>query len=342
MRKLPVQQDRSALLDKARVYSPTWHPVTEPVAEVIRTVLVRGVQCHGQGSIVAGIPTYRVLCEVGGLLACFLPEVLALGVDISEPQAWLTPEWASWWETGDPAARTDTRRRQARLLELVRVWMSSDPVAAYLEDALTPKRRANRFRTEPPPPYSLHDLARIFAWPEQLPTDLARHRATVVVALAFGAGLNASEIRAVKPSSISPSADTVRLDGATLPVRPEVRLALDEVRSCGLFPFNCLGYVSHLPPPAGVKVTTSRLRLTWALAEFSEGATFEDVSQRVGAAVAKRAAIRLPQFRSWPDGRELQPLVKPVQQAGQENEVGRQEQSPNRPRPAFRLIQGGT
>lgn len=339
MRKLPVQQDRSALLEKARVYSPTWHPVTEPIAEVIRTVIVRGVQCHGQGSIVAGIPTYRVLCEVGSLLAQFLPEVLALGVDISEPQEWLTPEWASWWETGDPAARTDTRRRQARLLELVRVWMSSDPVAAYLEDALTPKRRLYRFRSEPPPPYTLHELARIFAWPEQLPTDLARYRATVVVALAFGAGLNASEIRAVKPSSISPSADTVRLDGATLPVRPEVRLALDEVRSCGLFPFNCLGYVSHLPPPAGVKVTTSRLRLTWALAEFSEGATFEDVSQRVGAAVAKRAAIRLPQFRSWPDGRELQPLVKPAQRSGEENEVGRQEQSPNWP--AFRLIQGG-
>lgn len=79
MRKLPVQQDRSALLEKARVYSPTWHPVTEPIAEVIRTVLVRGVQCHGQGSIVAGIPTYRVLCEVGSLLAQFLPEVLALG-----------------------------------------------------------------------------------------------------------------------------------------------------------------------------------------------------------------------------------------------------------------------
>lgn len=86
VRKLPAQQDRSALLEKARVYSPTWHPVTEPIAEVIRTALVRGVQCHGQCSIVAGIPTYRVLCEVGSLLAQFLPEVLALGVDISEPQ----------------------------------------------------------------------------------------------------------------------------------------------------------------------------------------------------------------------------------------------------------------
>lgn len=338
MSNLPIQHDRQALLQHARTYSSAKNPVGESIAQVVRKVLVRGVECHGLENLVFGIPDRRTLYDVGVLLSRFLPEVRALGVNISDPQEWLTSEWMDWWDSGGPTTNVCVRKKDAALLERARAWTSVDPVGVYLEIKMNPKRRAPRRKPPAQPPYTAAELARIFAWAEQAPTFLARVKVTVSTALAFGIGLSASEIRTLNHSSISPRADTVDVGGVSLAVRPEVQRALVSGRHLGLFPFKYGAPFKDFSHPDGIRVSLSRLRLTWAVAAYADGASYEDVAARIGRHAAKHAATYIPTFGPWPTNYELSPLVNVDAVMG---ELGKETPVVQPARPRLRLIQGG-
>lgn len=186
-----------------------------------------------------------------------------------------------------------------------RSWVSDGPVATWLDDKLHPDppqaRRVERGAGE----HSVNELAEIFLCCEQQNTQRRRDVCAAVVALRFGAGLSAAELRLVAAGDVAADGSTVTVGKDILPVRPEVRSALADLRDGNALLAAVKNPLSLVPHPTSRRVQARKLQETWGVAELAEGRSLRAVMQRIPLNTALRAVKAAPNFGPWPAGVEL-------------------------------------
>lgn len=222
-----VEAERRRELEaKALMYRPRNGTVSEDVIEVIRLVLLAGVRAHGDGAVVRGVASDRDLTTAGGVLVRFLPSVCALGGELGDLEACFGRDLIRWWSAPGGFCKEGMDSRDKAVLMWARSWVSDDPVATWLDDKLHPDPPQARRAEVGAKGHCASELAEIFLWCEQQNTQRRRDVCAAVVALCFGAGLSAAELRLVAAGDVAADGSTVTVGDEILPVRAEVRSAL--------------------------------------------------------------------------------------------------------------------
>lgn len=145
------------------------------------------------------------------------------------------------------------------------------------------------------------------AWLEVAPTQQSRERATFAVALTIGAGLRTSQRKALKTGDLGPRGEFVRVDGTTVPVRPEAQAAVASLHERGVngasqaFPFTNM-------QPLGFDLKPTRLIDTWVVMQLCDGVEVSELEPRSNYAQICRAAIAALRFDTDYSGIVIPPL----------------------------------
>lgn len=245
---------RRELEAKALMYRPRNGTVSEDVIEVIRLILLAGVRAHGDGGVVRGVASDRDLTTAGGVLVRFLPSVCALGGEYGDLEACFGRDLIRWWSAPGGFCKEGADSRDKAVLMWARSWVSDDPVATWLGDKLHPDPPQARRVEVGAKGYCASELAEIFLWCERQNTQRRRDVCAAVVALCFGAGLSAAELRLVDAGDVVADGSTVTVGDKILPVRAEVRSALVDLQDRNALLAAVRNPLSLVPHPASCRV----------------------------------------------------------------------------------------
>lgn len=280
------------LEQQARRYRPRRNKVTDDVAVVIQHVLLRGV-AFGHDGPVRGIDTRKRLQTIGGLLARYLTSVKQVWGSVNEDDVHdlFNHGLVDWW-VAEQVRKTPATRHERSLLRLCWAWTSPDPRMAARELSELPRTRPFRVhRTMPESrPLTPDELRKVCDWLEVAPTQQSRERATFAVALIIGAGLRTSQRRALSTGDLDPLGEFVRVDGKTVPVRPEAQSAVASLHERGDDGAN-QGFSFKNMQPLGFDLKTTRLIDTWVVMHLCDGVEVSELEPRSNYAQICRAAI---------------------------------------------------
>lgn len=301
-----VEAERRRELEaKALMCRPRNGTVSEDVIEVIRLVLLAGVRAHGDGGVVRGVVSGRDLTTAGGVLVRFLPSVCALGGELGDLEACFGRDLIRWWSAPGGFCKEGMDSRDKAVLMWARSWVSEDPIATWLDDKLHPDPPRVRRVRGAAGGYTASELTQVFSWCEQQNTQRRRDVCAAVVALCFGAGLSAAELRLVDAGHVAADGSSVTVGDEILPVRAEVRSALVDLQDRNALLTAVRNPLSLVPHPASCRIQARKLQEAWGVAELAEGRSLQSVMQRIPRSTALRAVKAAPDFGPWPAGVEL-------------------------------------